>query len=148
MGITDLVSKVLSKYTGKLEELEERDADVVNSKQMYREFAELPHNQESILEDVLLPDEEWQMTVTLSGTVNAPYLTVTDQRLIKTKNSPMGYDSESYDLGSISQFDYSEGMTKTSISVSGSGGLDEEFKVSKLTSNNMDEFQQAVYKHK
>lgn len=148
MGVVSLLSKVYNQYIGKLEELEERDASVVNESNLYREFDGLPYNQRDILEKVLLPDEEWQMTVTLSGTVNAPHLTVTDNRLIKTENSATGYNSESFELDSISQFDYNDGLTKTTISISGSGGIDDEFEVSKLTSSDMDEFQQAVYKHK
>lgn len=96
---------------------------------------------------MLFPDEEFKMCVTLKGTVNAPHLTVTDQRLIKAANAPTGYNSESFDLGSISQFDYDDGLTKSTVSISGSG-IDEEFTVSSLTTQDMNEFQQEVYKHK
>lgn len=151
MGITDIVSNLLGQYKEKAEEkaeeLEDSDASIINESGMYEEFEDLPSNQKNILEELLFPDEDFKMCVTLKGTVNAPHLTLTDQRLIKAANSPMGYNSESFDLGSISQFDYDDGLTKSTVSISGSG-IDEEFTVSSLTTQDMNEFQQGVYKYK
>jgi len=151
MGITDIVGNLFGqakeKAEEKAEELEDDDKSIINQSGLFEDLEELPGQQKKIFEELFFPDEEFKMCVTLKGTLNAPHLALTDQRLIKATNTATGYNSESYDLDSISQFDYDDGLTKSTMSISGSG-IDEEFTVSSLTTQDLNEFQQGVYNYK
>jgi hypothetical protein len=153
MGIADLFRQVFSNLTEQISnssrELEERSKLKSIESQIFRNKEEMTSTHQDLLNDALLPDEEYQMTLTLQsgGGVNIPHLHLTNQRLIKVEKTLTASNTESYDLNSVSQFDINEGLAKSNITISGAG-IDEEFEVESITGLDLDKFQQAVYQHK
>lgn len=162
MGLFDKVTDAVGEATSqakdaaqqKAEEAKENAEDMSDRAEKisedgadFRELDEMPPKQQKILEKVLFPDEEFVMSIRLVGMRNPPYLTVTDKRLLKTTPETVGYDSESFDLSSISEVGFDEGLMSAKLTIAGSG-IDEEYEIKKKYHENIDEFQQEIYSRK
>jgi hypothetical protein len=158
MGLFDKVTDAVGKASEeiqdqvedaqqKAEDMEERAKEVNEDGADFRELENMPPKQQKVLEKVMFPDEEFVMSIRLVGMRNPPYLTVTDKRLLKTTPKMTGHDSESFDLSSISEVGYYEGLMGAELTISGSG-INEEYEIKKKYHENIDEFQQEIYARK
>lgn len=158
MGLFDRVTNMFGEATKvaqqKVEEAEQNMDDMQDRTQKmqeegadFRDIDEMPPKQQKILNKVMFPDEELVMSIRLVGVRNPPYLTVTNKRLLKTTPETVGYDSESFDLSSISEVGYDEDLMNAKLTIAGSG-IDEEYKIKKKYHENIDEFQQEIYARK
>lgn len=143
----DVAQEKAEEAQEKAENMEDRAKEASEEGADYRELEEMPPKQQDILGKVMFPDEELVMSIRLTGMRNPPYLTVTDKRLLKTTPKTAGYDSESFDLTSISEVGFNEGLMGAELTISGSG-IDEEYEIKKKYHENIDEFQQEIYARK
>lgn len=144
---TDVAQEKAEEAQEKAENMEDRAKKVNEEGADFRDLEEMPPKQQEILGKVMFPDEEFVMSIRLAGMRNPPYLTVTDKRLLKTTPETIGYDSESFDLSSISEVGFDEGLMSAKLKISGSG-IEEEYEIKKKYHENIDEFQQEIYSRK